>query len=151
MRVFITGGAGFIGCNVARHHLERGDEIVVFDNLSRRGAQINLEWLHEISAGRLRFVQGDVRSAEALAKALPADAERVYHLAGQVAAVVGVRGRGVVLGQVLAQLGIEGVAELPGERADDGAAGMGVRGPDHDRRAHDARLVGDHLARGLDH
>jgi len=90
MRVFITGGAGFIGCNVARHHLERGDEIVVFDNLSRRGAQINLEWLHEISAGRLRFVQGDVRSAEALAKALPADAERVYHLAGQVAVTTSV-------------------------------------------------------------
>ncbi|HNS81747.1 MAG TPA: SDR family NAD(P)-dependent oxidoreductase, partial [Kiritimatiellia bacterium] len=90
MRVFITGGAGFIGCNVARHHLERGDEIVVFDNLSRRGAQINLEWLHEISAGRLHFVQGDVRSAEALAKALPADAERVYHLAGQVAVTTSV-------------------------------------------------------------
>ncbi|MCB1195647.1 GDP-mannose 4,6-dehydratase, partial [bacterium] len=45
MKWFITGGAGFIGCNAARRILERGDSVVVFDNLSRKGTPSNLEWL----------------------------------------------------------------------------------------------------------
>lgn len=37
MKVLITGGAGFIGCNIARRHMAGGDEVYVLDNLSRRG------------------------------------------------------------------------------------------------------------------
>ena len=37
MKVIITGGAGFIGCNAAARYLRRGDEVVVIDNLSRPG------------------------------------------------------------------------------------------------------------------
>lgn len=37
MKFFITGGAGFIGCNSADYFLQQGHEVVVFDNLSRKG------------------------------------------------------------------------------------------------------------------
>ena len=90
MTIFITGGAGFIGCNLADDHLRRGDHVIVFDNLSRRGTQANLDWLHAQHGERLTFVQGDIRDFTALLAALPADAERVYHMAGQVAVTTSV-------------------------------------------------------------
>jgi CDP-paratose 2-epimerase len=89
MKVFITGGAGFIGCNVASHHLRLGHDVVLFDNLSRAGTSGNLEWLRERHA-RLTFVHGDVRDAAALQAAMPADADIVYHLAAQVAVTTSV-------------------------------------------------------------
>lgn len=90
MKVFITGGAGFIGCNAALRHLQRGDEVVVFDNLSRPRTELNVAWL-QAQAGALRIVRGDIRDARALAEALPEDAALVYHLAGQVAVTTSVR------------------------------------------------------------
>ena len=38
MKILITGGAGFIGCNAAARHVKRGNDVIVLDNLSRRGA-----------------------------------------------------------------------------------------------------------------
>ncbi len=90
MKVFITGGAGFIGCNLADHHLRQGDRVVVFDNLSRKGTDSNLAWLREHHDGKLTFLQGDIRNFEALSAALPSDVERVYHMAGQVAVTTSV-------------------------------------------------------------
>ncbi len=89
MKVFITGGAGFIGCNVASHHLRRGHEVVLFDNLSRAGTRGNLEWLRELEAP-LTFVHGDVRDAAAVQAAMPTDVDVVYHLAAQVAVTTSV-------------------------------------------------------------
>jgi CDP-paratose 2-epimerase len=59
-RVLITGGAGFIGASLALELAARHPawEIVAFDNLHRRGAELNLSRLRE--AG-VRFVHGDVR------------------------------------------------------------------------------------------
>jgi CDP-paratose 2-epimerase len=88
--VFITGGAGFIGCNLADHHLRRGDRVVIFDNLSRRGTAANLAWLQQNHGERITFVRGDIRDFDALRAALPAGADRVYHLAGQVAVTTSV-------------------------------------------------------------
>jgi CDP-paratose 2-epimerase len=64
-RLLITGGAGFVGSNLAvslaRRHPDW--EIVVFDNLYRKGSELNLPRLEE--AG-VRFVKGDVREPEDL-------------------------------------------------------------------------------------
>lgn len=81
----ITGGAGFIGCHAASRFHEAGDQVVIVDNLSRRGADVNLAWLR--AQGVNQVVQADVRDAEAVNKVLVnhADADAVLHLAGQVA------------------------------------------------------------------
>jgi CDP-paratose 2-epimerase len=65
MRVLITGGAGFIGANVAIGLAERhpGWEISVVDNLRRRGAELNLARLRE---ARVAFMHGDVRELDDL-------------------------------------------------------------------------------------
>ena len=91
MRIFITGGAGFVGANVADRHLELGDDVVIFDNLSRNGTSGNVEWLQERYGERLGVVHGDVRDFGALRDALPPDADRVYHMAAQVAVTTSVR------------------------------------------------------------
>ena len=91
MDVIITGGAGFIGSNAAARHLGRGNSVVILDNLSRRGAQSNLDWL-AAQGGDLHVEQVDIRDAEAIARAFDAhaEAEAVLHLAGQVAVTTSV-------------------------------------------------------------
>jgi CDP-paratose 2-epimerase len=66
MKVILTGGAGFIGANAARRHLERGDGVVVIDDLSRRGAGANLDWLRTL--GDVEHSRTDLRDAAALAR-----------------------------------------------------------------------------------
>ena len=83
--IFITGGAGFIGCNFADELLREGHTVTVFDNLSRAGEALNLEWLNQRHRGsRFRFIQGDIRDFDTLHKAM-AGAEVVFHLAAQTA------------------------------------------------------------------
>ncbi|PID85164.1 MAG: CDP-paratose 2-epimerase [Chloroflexi bacterium] len=89
MKVFITGGAGFIGCNSADHFLKQGHEVVVFDNLSRMGTPTNLAWLQANHGERLHFVEGDIRSYEQLTQTI-GGADVVLHLAGQVAVTTSV-------------------------------------------------------------
>ena len=84
--VLITGGAGFIGTNLAASLLrESSANVRIFDNLSRSGVRRNLEWLRTIATpGRLEFVRGDVRDLPALLEAAR-DADAIFHLAAQVA------------------------------------------------------------------
>jgi CDP-paratose 2-epimerase len=86
-QVFITGGAGFIGCNSADHFLRRGQSVAIYDNLSRKGGRANLEWLHKRHGGeRLSFIEADIRDYDRLAAAVAAVApDVVLHLASQVA------------------------------------------------------------------
>jgi CDP-paratose 2-epimerase len=82
--VLITGGAGFIGTNLAARVLDSGRPVTVFDNLSRPGVERNLAWLRDRYGPRVRFVRGDVRDRAALREAV-ADAGQVFHFAAQVA------------------------------------------------------------------
>ena len=90
MKVFITGGAGFIGCNSAEHFLSQGHAVTVFDNLSRPGTEKNLAWLMGLdSAENLTFIQGDIRNYDAICNAIDGS-DVVLHLAGQVAVTTSV-------------------------------------------------------------
>ena len=90
MKVIITGGAGFIGCNAAHRYMQRGDAVVVIDDLSRRGADKNLAWLR--GEGRFTYEQADIRDGQAMARIFAAhrDAGLILHLAGQVAVTISV-------------------------------------------------------------
>lgn len=90
MKIFITGGAGFIGCNSADHFLKQGHQIVIFDNLSRAGTPANLAWLRQQHGDQFSFIQGDIRHYEQLAQVI-GEADVVLHLAGQVAVTTSVQ------------------------------------------------------------
>ncbi len=85
----ITGGAGFIGTNVAARLLEQGRRVRLFDNLSRAGVEKNLAWLQSTYRDRLEVCIDDVRNATALKRAVR-DAAAVYHFAAQVAVTTSV-------------------------------------------------------------
>ena len=80
----ITGGAGFIGCNLADRLLSTGQRVTVYDNLSRPGSAKNLRWLKERHGERLSVETADVQDAPALRRALQGAAS-VFHFAAQVA------------------------------------------------------------------
>ena len=61
MNIFITGGAGFIGANVAAHHMSRGHDVIVFDNLSR--AVLEEPRLADAAAPRARLRSSTVTFA----------------------------------------------------------------------------------------
>ncbi len=88
MRILVTGGAGFIGSHLARHFAARGAQVVVFDNLSRLGSELNLEWVKRESPSA-EFVRGDVRDAESLERAA-GGCQVIFHLAAQVAVTTSV-------------------------------------------------------------
>ncbi|HEU5033494.1 MAG TPA: NAD-dependent epimerase/dehydratase family protein [Mycobacteriales bacterium] len=88
-RTVITGGAGFIGTNVADRLLRAGRSVVVLDDLSRPGVRRNLRWLREQHPGRLTISEGDVRDRSTVRAALRV-AERVFHFAAQVAVTTSV-------------------------------------------------------------
>jgi CDP-paratose 2-epimerase len=82
--VLITGGAGFIGTNLAHRLARVGRQVRIFDNLSRPGAEQNARWLRAAHGSRVQIERGDVRSTAHLREAL-ADIGTVFHLAAQVA------------------------------------------------------------------
>lgn len=89
MKIFITGGAGFIGCNTADHFLGMGHDVTLYDNLSRVGSVANLSWLRQRHGDHLRFVEGDIRDYDRLSGSI-AGSEVVLHLASQVAVTTSV-------------------------------------------------------------
>jgi CDP-paratose 2-epimerase len=70
--------------------LKRGEQVVIYDNLSRAGARSNLEYLRELHGGStVNLIEGDVRDAGLLRQAA-ADADVIVHLAAQVAVTTSV-------------------------------------------------------------
>ena len=72
-KVLVTGGCGFIGANLVRMLLDKGQQVAVFDNLSKG----NRDYIDGLD---ITFIEGDIRDTGALGDAL-AGADRVVHLA----------------------------------------------------------------------
>jgi CDP-paratose 2-epimerase len=89
LKALITGGAGFIGSNLAHRLINEGHQVVVYDDLSRLGTGKNVEWLRATHDDGWALVQADVRDFEAL-RAAAVGADVVYHLASQVAVTTSV-------------------------------------------------------------
>ena len=85
----ITGGAGFIGSNLAKYLLSRGWRVRILDNLSRRGSEKNLEWLTGDNQEGLEISQGDIRDQFVVEEAVKGIGV-VFHLAAQVAVTTSV-------------------------------------------------------------
>jgi CDP-paratose 2-epimerase len=82
-RDLITGGAGFVGTNLADRLARDGRRVRILDDLSRPGVSANLDWL-EARHPSLQVAIEDVRDAAAVARAARG-VERIFHLAAQVA------------------------------------------------------------------
>ena len=80
----ITGGAGFVGINLAEHLMARGEQVRILDSLARSGSEHNIEWLLNRYGNRPQFVHADVRDRAALTNAMHG-VDHVVHLAAQVA------------------------------------------------------------------
>lgn len=87
--MLITGGAGFIGVNAAAHFVSRGWIVTVLDNFSRRGTDVNADFLRASFGDNVSIVRGDVRSRKATAT-LVEEHDAVLHLAAQVAVTTSV-------------------------------------------------------------
>jgi CDP-paratose 2-epimerase len=90
MKAIVIGGAGFIGINTVYSFIGKGYEVVVVDNLSRKGSAYNLAQLrreHDIP-----FYESDIRDAEAMRNLFERerDVDAVLLLAGQVAVTTSV-------------------------------------------------------------
>jgi CDP-paratose 2-epimerase len=84
MSTLVTGGAGFVGANVARRLLEAGEPVRILDNLSRAGVERNLRWLEEKHGKQIDILVGDVRDRDAV-RAAVRGVDHVFHFAAQVA------------------------------------------------------------------
>ena len=84
MAYLVTGGCGFVGCNLSAELIRRGEQVVILDNFTRPGTPLNYAWLQ--TQGNFEFFHGDVRNSqdlEVIFRKMTIDC--VFHLAGQVA------------------------------------------------------------------
>lgn len=82
--ILITGGAGFIGSNVAIRLLEEGHTVILYDNLSRAGSEGNFREISDTYGCQVRLIEADVLDEQRLEAAV-AGCSRVFHFAAQVA------------------------------------------------------------------
>jgi UDP-glucose 4-epimerase len=75
MRVFITGGAGFIGSHLCDALVAKGDQVTILDNLST-GSKINIAHLE----GKIRVFEGDIRNKDLVESLVKAN-DLVLHMA----------------------------------------------------------------------
>jgi len=91
-KILITGGAGFIGINSAEYFLNKGWQVFVLDNFSRRGSEENIKWLKkEPLSKNLKVIRADIRYDLDILKKLVSQVEVILHLAAQVAVTTSVQ------------------------------------------------------------
>lgn len=84
MKYLITGGAGFIGANLAKKALNEGNSVLIIDNLSRTGSAENLKWLSQFKG--VTFFKTDIRDSTEVSRIIEKHMpDAIFHLAGQVA------------------------------------------------------------------
>ena len=88
-KYLITGGAGFIGSNYVARLIKRGEQVTIYDNLSRPGSKLNLNWLESIKKDSFNLIEADIRDQESIYNAV-SDMDVLIHLAGQVAVTTSV-------------------------------------------------------------
>jgi CDP-paratose 2-epimerase len=82
--ILITGGAGFIGTNLAARLLSENHRVLILDSLARPGVEQNLRWLQDNYGERVQVQIADIRDAQAVRAAVQR-AQQIFHLAAQVA------------------------------------------------------------------
>ncbi len=82
--VLVTGGAGFIGSNIAHRLAGEGHRVIVYDALVREGVKRNLEWLKANHGDKIDVRIADIRDEAAMTDAVQAS-QAVFHMAAQVA------------------------------------------------------------------
>jgi CDP-paratose 2-epimerase len=96
MRALITGGAGFIGCNAVKRYLDQGWDVVVIDDLSRKGSDKNLAWLEtqvpKQGGAKFTFHKCDIRDMQQVEAVFREHrgVDAILHLAAQVAVTTSV-------------------------------------------------------------
>ncbi|MDF3062353.1 MAG: family NAD(P)-dependent oxidoreductase [Microvirga sp.] len=82
--ILVTGGAGFIGSNLADRLAREGHDVLIYDALARPGVETNLAWLKARHPQRVSSVVADIRDEHGVADAAR-EAQAVFHFAAQVA------------------------------------------------------------------
>jgi CDP-paratose 2-epimerase len=81
--ILITGGAGFVGSNLADALLADGERVILADNFARMSTKANAAWLLARYGERVRIETVDIRDASRV-QALVRESSQVYHLASQI-------------------------------------------------------------------
>jgi CDP-paratose 2-epimerase len=82
--ILVTGGAGFIGCNLADRLAAEGQHVLIYDSLVRPGVGDNLAWLKRRHPRAISAIVADIRDEPGVKEAA-ARASAVFHMAAQVA------------------------------------------------------------------
>jgi CDP-paratose 2-epimerase len=80
----ITGGAGFIGTNLASRFLSEGKKVMIYDSLFRDGVEENLQWLQKEYGDKLIIQISNINETRILQECVN-HASEVFHLCAQVA------------------------------------------------------------------
>jgi CDP-paratose 2-epimerase len=83
MNILITGGAGFIGSNIARYYLKKNHLVTIFDSLTRAEGAQNIVHLKKEFGNSLEFVSQDIRNYDAIAEVVR-DQDVIFHCAGHI-------------------------------------------------------------------
>ena len=89
--ILIIGGAGFIGINAAKYFCAKGDNVVVYDNFSRKGSKHNIQWLKQKYPSQLTTIVGDIEHPNSTLNHAVSEATHILHLAAQVAVTTSVK------------------------------------------------------------